>query len=168
MNPYLIIGALLGAIGLTAGGYVAGHHVEELAFNAYKADQAAVAEKAAAQSEAAARSKEQQQEAAQSAAQHQAQVEKTENANRTDALVAQLRAGTLRLSNELASARADGVPQAASSASGADEDRNGYISNDVAQFLVDQAARADKLAVNFNEAVAVIAADRQTCNGANP
>lgn len=168
MNPYFIIAALIGAIGLAAGGYYEGHSVEAQVFDTYKAQQAAVAEKAAAQSEAAARAKEQQQEAAQAAAQHEAQVEKTENANRTNATLADLRAGTLRLSNQLAGARANGMPQVATSATGTDDARNGYISNDVAQFLVEQAASADRLAVNFNEAVAIIAADRQTCNGATP
>jgi len=59
MNPYVLLGALVAAIGLAAGGYSYGHHQEALAFNAFKAEQAAVAEKAAADSEARARAAEQ-------------------------------------------------------------------------------------------------------------
>lgn len=161
-------------LGLLAGVYLYGHHrgaaEVQVQFDAFKNQEYAAAEKQVATLQAAARAAEQAHTEKVAQIVQQATVEKTENANRANATIADLRAGNVRLSVQLAAARAgaqrDG--QAAGGTAGAADQGAGELPLDTAEFLIGEASRADDLAIRFNEAVDVIAQDRATCNALQP
>ena len=169
MTPLLwkILGAFLVVAGTAGGTAWAMHHHDNKVFQDYKDKQAAADATAALASAQKVRAAEQAAAAAQQAAAQQAAVEKTENANRTNATIASLRAGTLQLSSELASTRSKLVSQTAAG-SGGPGAGPARLPDDTAQFLVDEASRADNLAIKYNEALAVIRQDRLTCSGVAP
>lgn len=163
----------LAGIGLVAalaiGGYVKGHHDESMVFAKYQSDQKAQAAQQEAASQQRARQKEE------SAAQNIAAIQRTAQSQLDDhdqtsnATIAALRSGTLRLSSELANTRrAASVSQAATGPARTDDASTSELPVDTAAFLISESHRADTLAIHFNEAVAVIAQDRLTCDGSVP
>ncbi|WP_017773857.1 lysis system i-spanin subunit Rz [Paraburkholderia kururiensis] len=167
MNPLLISwGLRLGIVVAAAlGGFFYGHHVESLAFDAYRAEQAATAEKQLATEQAHARAVEQAAVAHQAAAEAQYQENLNELKKRRDALLAAGIAGGQRLYVTTARAKPAGVPQPAASASGADTPVPAALSDGSASFFIDKFAEADQLVATLNLAEQVIAEDRKTCNG---
>lgn len=159
-----LLAGFLVAVSVAGGAAYAMHHHDNKVFQDYKDAQAAAAAKAALASAEKVRAAEQAAATAQQVAAQQAAVEKTENAKRTNATIASLRAGTLQLSSELASSRAKLVSQTAAGSSGPGADP-ARLPDDTAQFLVDEASRADNITIKYNEALAVIAQDRLTCSG---
>lgn len=164
-NPWAIVGALVAAIGLAIGGYFYGHHVEALAFDAYRAQQAAVAQKAEADAQAAARAAEQSYDAklADATAAYQENLDAL--TKRRDALERQLADGSQRVYVTVARPGGNGLPQTAPGAGRADEAVPAALSQRSAEFFAGEFAEADQLAGLVNLAEQVIAQDRQTCNG---
>lgn len=156
-------------MGLAAGGYLKGHHDESLVFQKYQSDQAAAAALQAAASQTRARQKEENYALNAAAIQRTAQTQLDDHEKTSADTITALRDGTLRLYNQLASAkRPVGVSQAGASAGRTDDARASELPVDTAAFLVSESHRADALAIKFNEAVAVIAQDRLTCDGSAP
>ena len=164
-NPWAIVGALVAAIGLAVGGYFYGHHVESLAFDAYRAQQVAVAQKAEADAQVAARAAEQTYDSklADATAAYQENLDAL--TKRRDALERQLADGSERVYVTVARPGSNGVPQAATAPGRADETVSAALSQRSAEFFAGQFAEADRLASLVNLAEQVIAQDRQTCNG---
>lgn len=176
MNPYLIIGALVGAIALTFGGWYAGHHGEEQVFNAYKATQAAAAEKQVATNVTAV--------AAISASEADglkqiaatAQESLNEIQKRNHALVgnnAALSSTVASLQRRLtgASQQLAAVPKAGAGGSDDHAASDPALSIGLADLVKFNSAEfyaADQYAVNLNAAQQVIVQDRQICNGSLP
>jgi hypothetical protein len=183
MMPWLILAAVL-AIGIAGvGGYAFGHHVEALAFEKFQAQEKAVAEQELAGAQADARTKEQ--TAASKLAfidagyQTQIQTLQDQSHDQQQTYEAALRGvdnGTLRLRYaDSGTGRASGN-QVAAGASGSDA--AGASSNTtelpvpVSEFLVDEASRADDLAVldaqraqQVTALQALVTQYRLTCNG---
>lgn len=156
-------------MGLAAGGYLKGHHDESLVFEKYQSDQAAAAAQQAADSQARARRKEETYALNAAAIQRTAQAQLDDHEKTSADTITALRDGSLRLYNQLASARrTTGVPEAGASPVRTDDARASELPVDTAAFLVSESHRADALAIKFNEAVAVIAQDRLTCDGSVP
>lgn len=186
-NPYVLLGAVLAAIALALGGYFYGHHVESLAFDTFKAQQTAVAEKELADAQARARLKEQSAAAklALTDAAYQTQLQTLQDQNHElqqteTAAVLALHDGTLRLRYVSAgSGRASGS-QVASGTRRSDESGSSAATAElpvpVGEFLLSESARADRLAMLDAGRIKKIAAlqaivdqvDRQTCNGVVP
>lgn len=164
-NPWVIVGALVAAIGLAVGGYFYGHHVESLAFDAYRAQQAAVAQKAEADAQAAARAAEQNYDSklADATAAYQENLDAL--TKRRDALERQLADGSQRVYVTVARPRGNGVPETAASAGRTDQAVPAALSQRSAEFFAGEFAEADQLVGLVNLAEQVIAQDRQTCNG---
>lgn len=163
-SPWFILGAVLALMGVAGGGVWYGHHQESLVFEAFKANEYAAAEKALSVEQASARAAEEKYTASIAAMQAQTVTETAENAKVKDAAIADLRSGNLRLSSQLARTRAAGVPHVATPAGGVDQASTSELPVDTGVFLIHEAARADNLAILFNEAIQVIAQDRVTCN----
>lgn len=173
INPYAILGALVAAVGLALSGYFYGHHVETLAFDAYKSQQAASAEKQIVQNHDAVAA------VAASEAEGLRQIAATQKENideltkRRDALVAANSDLAVRLQHYLASAGrpATSVPQVAAGTRGSDAAGDAALSVGLQQFTgwaADELYAADVLAVRLTAAQKVIEQDRLVCNGELP
>lgn len=165
-NPWAIVGALVAAIGLAVGGYFYGRHVESLAFDAYRAQQVAVAQKAEADAQAAARAAEQNYDSklADATASYQENLDAL--TKRRDALERQLADGSQRLYVAIARPSGDGVSKASPGAGRTDEAVPAALSQRSAEFFAGEFAEADRFVELVNLAEQVIEQDRQTCNGA--
>jgi hypothetical protein len=165
MNPYSLLASLIACIALAVGGYFYGRHVEALAFDAYRAQQTAVAEKAAAQSQAAARTTEEaaEQKLNQVSASYQEQINDLQKTR--DSLAAAVDSGNKRLYVHVAGTCHAGVPASAAGGSGDHGASTAELSSDTANQLIDLAARADAVAAQLAAAQQVIIQDRLTING---
>jgi hypothetical protein len=172
MNPTLIKYAIYAALALGAlgGAFYEGHHIEAVAFQDYKDQQSAAAEKQAAESQANAREAEHNNTLAMTNIQNQTKGNQDAITKAKNDASAAIAAGTLRLSSELADTRARlaSVSGAGATAGGADQAGAGGLPVDTAQFLIARAAAADRVATTFNEAIKIMAQDRVTCTGAAP
>lgn len=166
-NPYFLLGSVLAAIALALDGYFYGHHVEALAFDAYKSQQAAVAEKAAAESQVHARQIEQDAATKLAATEADFQGKIHDQQQTYEAALRGASDGSLSLYVHTRSCTAS-VPKAGASADGLDDAGTAQLSGDTAKFLVSESHRADELALKVNALQAVIAQDRQVCNGSVP
>lgn len=172
-NPYVVLGALVGAIGLALGGYFYGHHVETLVFDAYRAKQATLAAQQIVSNHDAVAAV----SASEAAGLRQITTTQQESLNeltkRRDALVAANSDLAQRLQHYLASASRPATPmsQVAAGASGSDAASDPSLSVGLQQFtgwLTGQFYEADVLAVRLTAAQAVISQDRLVCNGELP
>lgn len=171
MNPTSIkwLAGIAVLLGIIAGSFYAGHHTEALVFEKYQSDLKAADAQRASDSQAAARRKEEANAIATSTAVSIALQQSKAQQAAANATIGKLRTGTLWLSSQLASLRnGAGVPGVGTSGLGTDNATSGRLPVDTAQFLVSESNRADQLAIKFNKAVAIIAADRVTCDGASP
>lgn len=164
-NPWVLLGTLVSALALATGGYFYGHHVEALAFEAYKAQQAAVAEKAEATAQAGARAAEQTAAAQLAATDSNYEDQINELKKRRDALVAAVASDNERLYVHIASPSGNGVPRTAAGSAGRDDATTAELSPDTSAVLIDLATRADAVADQLGAAQQVIVQDRKTCNG---
>ena len=184
--PWLLLGAVLVVGGAAAGGYAYGHHVEALAFDAFKSQQTAVAEKELADAQADARQKEQvaTSKMAFTDASYQTQLQTLQDQNHdlqqteTAAVVA-LHNGTLRLRYVSAGTGGASGNQITAAATGSDaagaSGPTAELPVPVGGFLLAESARADELAVldagraqRVTALQAIVTQDRQTCNGVAP
>lgn len=172
--PILIkaLGVLAALLVVAAGAYYSGHHREALAFDAYKAQQAAQAQKQVTTNHDAV--------AAISASEAEglrriaadAQESRNEIQKRNDALIA----ANADLSGKLwrylhASKQPASVPTVAAGGPADHGASDAALPVGLQQFtgwLTGQFYAADKLAVNLTAAQAVIEQDRLVCNGALP
>jgi hypothetical protein len=163
-SPYMLLAALIAAIGLALGGFSYGRHTEQLAFNAYKSQQAAIAEKAAADSQAHARAVElaAEEKQVQIAQTYQEQINAISKTR--DSLIAA--AGSdHRVYVRVSRPGADGVPKAAASGSVDNADSSAALDVGSASFFYHEFASADQLAEQLAAAQQIIRQDRLTCNG---
>lgn len=166
------IGIALAWIVVAAGAYYEGHHHEALAFDAYKAEQAAQAQKQITTNHDAV--------AAISASEADglrkiaadAQESRNEIQKRNDALTAANAALSGRLWHYLSARKQPAsVPTAAAGGPADHAAGDAALPVGLQQFtgwLTGQFYAADKLAVNLTAAQAVIEQDRLICNGALP
>jgi hypothetical protein len=159
-NPWLILGWLISTLALMVAAAACMHHIDTLALHAYQAKQAAVAEQAAAQSEAHARAIEAQAESQQASIVQSYQEQLHALSQTHDAAVRALRDAE-RLRYNHARTRADGVPEAAAATGRAHAAGEGRFSSEDAQFLIDEAERADRLAAKVNALQRVVERDRR-------
>lgn len=163
--PYKLIAIAAAFLSCTLGGYFFGHHVEALAFDAFKAKQAAVAAQATADAQAHARAAEESYATSMSAAQTSYQENLDALKKRRDALEAALSAGPQRVYVTASRPAAGSMPQASTGTSGTGETIPTALSFGSSKFFVDEFAEADRLASLVNYAEQVIEQDRNTCNG---
>lgn len=176
MNPYLIIGALVGAMALFGGGYYEGHSREAAAFDTFKAQQAAIASQQVVTNHTAV--------AAISASEadglKQIATTATESRNeiqkRNDALVgstAALSATVASLQHRLAgtSQQLAAVSKAGAGTGSADAAGDAALPvglADLVKFNSAQFLAADDDTVTITALQAVATQDREICNGALP
>lgn len=165
--PYKLLAGALAAIALALGGYLYGHHIEALAFDAYKAEQGAAAEKAEATAEANARVAEQAATQRLTAVTSTYQEQINALTQTRDSLTAAVDAGNQRLYVHVAGSAHAGVPQAAAGGPVDHADAVARLSPDTADELIALASRADGVAEQLAAAQQVIAQDRLTCNGSS-
>ena len=166
-NPYILLGALITAIGLMLGAYFYGRHAETLVFDAYKAQQTAAAEKAAADSANRARVAEDAAAVKQNAIASTYQEQVNALVKTRDSLIAA--AGTVhRVYVRVASPGNAVMPKVASGGSGDHADSSAALDSGSASFFYNEFSAADQLADQLAAAQQVIKQDRLTCNGAAP
>ena len=164
-NPYILLGEIAAAIAIAFGAYLYGHHVESLVFDAYKAQQAAVAEKAVADSEAKVRAAENDANVKLTAISSSYQEQINALQKTRDTLTAAVDAGNKRLYVHVTRPSTNSVPATPAGGSSSDGETTAQLSPDTSRQLVDLAARADAIADQLAAAQAIIAQDRMTCNG---
>jgi hypothetical protein len=166
-NPYILLGALLTAIGFMLGAYFYGRHAETLIFDAYKAQQTAVAEKAAADSANRARAAEDEAAIKQNAIASTYQEQVNALVKTRDSLIAA--AGTVhRVYVRVASPGNAIVSKTPSGGPGDNADNSATLDSGSASFFYNEFTAADQLADQLAAAQQVIMQDRMTCNGAAP
>lgn len=159
---------LLAFIAAVAGGsFFAGHHIEALKFEVFKSQQAAVAEKAAADSAQHARQIEQDAAVKLAATEADYQGQLHDQQQTYEAAMRGAANGSVGLFVHTRSC-ATVVPKTGASTERSDDAGTAQLSSDTAQFLISESHRADGYAAQVNALRAVIAQDRQICNGAVP
>lgn len=176
MNPYLIIGALVGAMALFGGGYYEGHVHEAAAFNAFKVEQQAAAAQqvvtnhtavaAISASEAAGLK-----QIAATATESYNEIQKRNNALVGNAAalattVASLQRRLAGTSQQLAAVSKAGPGPGVPDAAGDGALPVGLA--DLVKFNSAQFLAADNDTVTITGLQAVVTQDRQICNGALP
>jgi hypothetical protein len=171
--PYRLLAGIVAALAITLAGYCYGKHQETLAFDAYKAEQAAAAEKQVATNQTAVAAITASEAAGLRQIASDAQESRNEVQKRNDALVAANSTLAGQLQRYLAGpgSRPAVVPK--TSAGGPDNHATSEpaLSVGLQQFtgwLTGQFYEADRLAVNLTAAQQVIQQDREICNGTLP
>jgi hypothetical protein len=166
-NPYILLGALVTALGLMLGAYFYGRHAETLVFDAYKAQQTAVAEKAAADSANRTRAAEDAAAVKQNAIASTYQEQVNALTKTRDSLIAA--AGTVhRVYVRVAGPGNAVVSKASASGPSDNADSSATLDSGSASFFYNEFSAADQLADQLAAAQQVIQQDRLTCNGAAP
>lgn len=175
MNPLLLkVLGIAAAIAIVAGGsWYEGHHQEALAFDNYKLQQAAVAQKQVTTNHDAVAAVSASEVAGLKKIATDAQESNDALKKTNDALLASNGDLTLKLWQRvhLPSQPAVGVPKAAGSGPvdhGADDSALPVGLAELVKFNTNQFYAADQLAVRLTAAQAVIVQDRQICNGELP
>lgn len=149
---------------LTGTAYVKGRAAAAQKFNLQLSMISLEHTKQLAAMEASARSKEQAlvQQVAAIAYQHEEQLK--DEQNKSDAVIAGLRAGTVQLRKRFAcdAGSSGGVPGAAASATSGDATAGRGLQGADAEFLVREAAAADEVVLQLQACQAVVHADRST------
>lgn len=173
MNPWAILAGVGAALALALGGYFYGHHVESLAFEAFKAQKVAAAEKQVVSNHDAVAAISASEAAGLRTISATQQEQINDLTQRRDALVANNDDLARRLQQHLArpGKPAASVPQAATGTGRPDAAGDATLSVGLQQFtgwLTQRFYEADTLAVRLTAAQAVIQQDREICNGSLP
>lgn len=167
--PWLLLGGAVLVAAACAASFYYGHHVESLAFDAYKSQQAAVAAKQEAANRAALLVQQQADQAKMDQINQEHAGETDEIVKRRDALLAANRSLTQRLWVRTHSTDSKpAVPEVGASEPVDAQGSSAALSDGSAKFFIDEFAAADQLAADYAALQQVITHDREVCNGSLP
>lgn len=176
-SPYVLLAKVGVCVAIVGGAYLYGHHNgytgEKLVYDKYVSDQAAKAEAQVAANKSALLFQQTQFNLDQTRVQKDHSDEITKLTATRDAAVADSQRAVNGLRAYLASAgrRAVVVHEAATGTTGANQEGSGGLSDGVSSlnwYLTQRFYTADVNAATLNEAIDLIAQDRQYCNGSLP
>lgn len=178
MSPYTLLGGTVAVVALAVGSFFYGHHegadAVQVKFNQYKTDQSTLANKQLSDNQAALAKQQKSFDDQIAAIQKDHANEVTDIEKRRDSALASsdYYAGQLRhFLNAKPGPTVAGVSAPAASANGANGSSAGGLPDGVSNlnwYLITRFSAADVIASRLNEAVAVIAKDREICNGTLP
>lgn len=170
MLPWLLLTAGVAFAAACAASFYEGHHIESLAFDAYKSQQAAEAAKQVASNQAALRAQQAADQAKMEQIDQEHAGELNEITKRRDALLAANRSLTQRLWVRTSSAPSaqPGVSETGTSKSLDAQTSSATLDQRSSQFFIDEFSAADQLAADYSTLQQVIIHDREVCNGALP
>jgi len=170
MLPWLILGALAVVAGAAVGGYVYGHHVEEVQFDLYKTAQQAAAEKQVAANKTALLAQQQADQAEMSRINQSHGVQLNEITQRRDALLAANRSLSQRLYVGVAGTGWQPAQLPETGASGPVDagDTQAALSVGSSEFFIREFAQADADLATIGALQQVVVHDREVCNGQLP